>query len=193
MTFPPTWLIVIVFGCFGLVVGSFLNVCIYRIPRRESIVWPASRCPSCARALAWYENVPVLSYGVLRGRCRTCRVRIGVVYPLVEIVTGFAFVACALVFGLTALACVRILFSCLLIVLFAIDLEHQILPNVITLPGIVRWLPEAAANAVLHGASPAATTLSAGAALAALAGYAAVLAGAGAALTVRREIGTTTG
>jgi leader peptidase (prepilin peptidase)/N-methyltransferase len=136
MTFPPTWLIVIVFGCFGLVVGSFLNVCIYRIPRRESIVWPASRCPSCARALAWYENVPVLSYGVLRGRCRTCRVRIGVVYPLVEIVTGFAFVACALVFGLTALACVRILFSCLLIVLFAIDLEHQILPNVITLPGI---------------------------------------------------------
>lgn len=135
-SFPPVWLIVVVLAAFGLVVGSFLNVCIYRIPRRESIVWPASRCPSCSRALAWYENVPVLSYAVLGGRCRTCRAPIGAIYPLVEITTGFAFVACALVFGLTALACVRILFSCLLIVLFAIDLEHQILPNVITLPGI---------------------------------------------------------
>ena len=137
MTFPPPCLIVVVFAVFGLVVGSFLNVCIYRIPRGESIVWPASRCPSCSRALAWYENVPVLSYAALRGRCRTCDVRIGAIYPIVEIVTGCAFVACALAFGLTALASVRMLFSCLLIVLFAIDLEHQILPNVITLPGLI--------------------------------------------------------
>ena len=136
MTALPIWLIVTVFGAFGLLVGSFLNVCIFRIPRRESIVWPASRCPSCSRALAWYENVPVVSYAVLGGRCRTCRATISMIYPLVEIITALAFVACALVFGLTALASVRILFSCLLIVLFAIDLEHQILPNVITLPGI---------------------------------------------------------
>lgn len=132
----PIWLVVVVFASFGLVVGSFLNVCIYRIPRRESIVWPASRCPACSRALEWYENVPVVSYAALGGRCRTCRASIGVIYPLVETITALAFVACALVFGLTALTCVRILFSCLLIVLFAIDLEHQILPNVITLPGI---------------------------------------------------------
>lgn len=136
MTFPPLWLIVVVFGAFGLVVGSFLNVCIYRIPRRESIVWPASRCPSCARALAWYENVPVLSYAALGGRCRTCRTSISVMYPVVEIVTAAAFVLCAVIFGLTFLTCVRILLSCLLIVLFAIDLEHQLLPNVITLPGV---------------------------------------------------------
>ena len=132
----PTWLIVVVFGAFGLLVGSFLNVCIYRIPRRESIVWPASRCPSCARPLDWYENVPVLSYAALGGRCRTCHAPIGVRYPVIEITTAVAFVLCALVFGLTLLTCVRILLSCLLIVLFAIDLEHQLLPNVITLPGV---------------------------------------------------------
>jgi leader peptidase (prepilin peptidase)/N-methyltransferase len=120
----------------GLIVGSFLNVCIYRVPRRESVAWPASHCPRCERPLAWFENVPVVSWLVLRGRCRTCRTAISVQYPLVEAVTGALFGCAYVVYGPTPLLIVRLLFLCGLIVLFAIDLEHQILPNVITLPGI---------------------------------------------------------
>lgn len=122
---------------FGLVVGSFLNVCIYRLPRRESLAWPGSRCTSCGRSLSWYENIPVVSWVVLGGRCRTCRTRISVIYPLVELVTATVFVAGWLIYGPTPLLAVRLLFACAMIVLFAIDLKHQILPNLITLPGIV--------------------------------------------------------
>jgi leader peptidase (prepilin peptidase) / N-methyltransferase len=132
----PLWLAAAFFGIFGLVVGSFLNVCIYRIPRGQSIVWPGSRCPSCSRALAWYENIPVLSYAALVGRCRTCRAAIALRYPIIELVTGAVFALDVLVFGLSAMLAVRLLFACVLIVLFEIDLEHQLLPNVITLPGI---------------------------------------------------------
>jgi leader peptidase (prepilin peptidase)/N-methyltransferase len=121
----------------GLVVGSFLNVCIHRLPRDESLAWPASHCTSCNRPLRWYENVPVASWAILRGRCRTCRAPISARYPIVEIVTGILFVAAYYAFGLTPLLPVRILFACAMVVLFAIDLEHQILPNEITLPGIV--------------------------------------------------------
>lgn len=121
----------------GLAVGSFLNVCIYRLPRRQSIVRPASRCGSCGRPLAWYENIPVLSYAVLRGRCRTCKAWISLRYPIVEIVTGAAFAAQYAAIGVAPLLAVRLVFTCALIVLFAIDLEHQLLPNVITVPGIV--------------------------------------------------------
>jgi leader peptidase (prepilin peptidase) / N-methyltransferase len=133
----PAWILAAVAGAFGLVVGSFLNVCIHRIPRRQSIVWPASRCPACGRALAWYENIPVLSYAALGGRCRTCRTAIALRYPIVEIATAAAFALDVLAFGMTPLLAVRVLFACILIVLFEIDLEHQLLPNVITLPGIV--------------------------------------------------------
>ncbi len=122
---------------FGLVVGSFLNVCIYRLPRDESVAWPGSHCTSCNRALSWYENIPVVSWMVLRGRCRTCGSPISIQYPLVEAVTGALFLAGYYTFGLTPLLPVRLLFACAMIVLFAIDLEHQILPNEITLPGIV--------------------------------------------------------
>lgn len=121
----------------GLIVGSFLNVCIYRLPRRESVVWPASRCTSCGRTLSWYENVPVLGWVVLGGRCRTCRAAISPIYPIVEAITAVMFVAGYLVYGVTPLLAVRLLFACALIVLFAIDLEHQILPNVITVYGTV--------------------------------------------------------
>jgi leader peptidase (prepilin peptidase)/N-methyltransferase len=127
---------VLLFG-LGLVVGSFLNVCIYRLPRDESIAWPASHCTTCNRTLRWYENVPVLSWAVLRGRCRTCRSRIAARYPIVELTTGTLFLAGYDAFGLTPLLAVRLLFACAMVVLFAIDLEHQILPNEITLPGIV--------------------------------------------------------
>jgi leader peptidase (prepilin peptidase) / N-methyltransferase len=126
---------VIVLG--GLCIGSFLNVCIHRLPERTSIVFPASRCPSCGHALAWTDNVPVVSYVLLRGRCRYCRAPISARYPIVEAVTCAVFVLHWHVFGPTPLLAVRLAFACALIVLFAIDLEHQILPNVITLPGIV--------------------------------------------------------
>jgi leader peptidase (prepilin peptidase)/N-methyltransferase len=128
---------VIVVAAFGLLVGSFLNVCIHRVPRRESIVWPASRCTRCSRDLAWYENIPVLSWLVLRGRCRTCGAGISSMYPLVELTTAVLFAAGAWVYGPSALLAVRLAFGCALIVLFAIDLRHQILPDVITLPGVV--------------------------------------------------------
>jgi leader peptidase (prepilin peptidase) / N-methyltransferase len=121
----------------GAIVGSFLNVCIYRLPRGMSIVLPASACPNCRRTLAWFENVPVLGYLVLGGRCRSCRAPIGIRYPIVEIVTALMFGAAWWYYGPGVLLVSRVLFGCALIVLFAIDLEHHLLPNVITLPGIV--------------------------------------------------------
>ena len=124
-------------AALGLIVGSFLNVCIYRLPRRQSIHWPGSRCTACARPLAWYENVPVFSWLALRGRCRTCGERISVMYPLVEVITGALFVAGYVIYGWTPLLAVRLAFACSMVVLFAIDLRHHILPNIITVPGIV--------------------------------------------------------
>ena len=124
-------------GGLGLIVGSFLNVCIYRLPRRESINWPGSHCTACERQLSWYENIPVVSWLVLRGRCRTCRESISISYPLVELTTGLLFAAGYLIYGWTPLLVVRIAFACAMVVLFAIDLRHHILPNVITVPGIV--------------------------------------------------------
>jgi leader peptidase (prepilin peptidase)/N-methyltransferase len=121
---------------FGGLVGSFLNVCIHRLPRGGSIAWPASACPHCNRPLAWYENIPVASYLVLRARCRTCRGPIAVRYPIVEALTAVMFALAWWEYGPGVLLASRVLFGCVLIVLFAIDLEHQLLPNVITLPGI---------------------------------------------------------
>lgn len=128
---------IVVAGVFGSTIGSFLNVCIYRLPRDQSIVWPASACPHCARPLAWYENVPLASYIVLRGRCRTCGGRISPRYPIVEALSAAMFAAGGWYYGPTALLVSRLVFGCALIVLFAIDLEHHLLPNRITLPGIV--------------------------------------------------------
>ena len=127
----------------GLAVGSFLNVCIYRLPRRESLNWPGSHCTTCDRALSWYENIPVVSWLVLHGRCRTCGSRIGVVYPIVEVVTSALFVGGFLIYGWTPLLAVRLLFACAMIVLFVIDLQHRILPNVITLPASLPAWPSA--------------------------------------------------
>jgi len=124
-------------GAFGAVIGSFLNVCIYRLPRGMSIVWPASACPHCGRSLAWFENVPLLSYAVLRGRCRTCSGSIAMRYPMVEALTAAMFALGWWYYGPGTLLAARLLFGCALIVLFAIDLEHQLLPNAITLPGII--------------------------------------------------------
>jgi leader peptidase (prepilin peptidase)/N-methyltransferase len=120
----------------GAVVGSFLNVCIHRLPSGASIVWPASACPACRRTLAWHENVPIVSYLVLRGRCRTCGTPISPGYPIVEALTAATFSMAWWQYGPGALLASRITFACLLIVLFSIDLEHHLLPDALTLPGI---------------------------------------------------------
>ena len=121
----------------GAIIGSFLNVCIYRLPLGTSIVWPASRCTSCSRALAWFENIPVASYLVLGGRCRTCRAHISWRYPVTEALTAAMFGLGWWFYGPGWLLASRLLLGCALIVLFEIDLEHQLLPNVITVPGMV--------------------------------------------------------
>ena len=130
-------LTLLLLGVLGLVVGSFLNVCIYRLPRGQSVNWPGSRCTTCDRSLAWYENIPVVSWLVLRGRCRTCGERISVMYPIVEAITAALFIAGYFIYGWTPLLAVRLAFTCAMIVLFMIDLQHYLLPNVITVPGIV--------------------------------------------------------
>ena len=124
----------------GLCVGSFLNVCIYRLPRGGSLLHPRSRCPGCGYQLGWFDNIPVVSYLMLLGRCRRCKTRISPRYPIVELLTAAIFVTHYAGFGLTALLVVRLIFACALIVLFAIDLEHQLLPDVITLSGLVAGL-----------------------------------------------------
>ena len=128
---------VIFLATLGLIVGSFLNVCIYRLPRGQSVNWPGSRCTTCDRSLAWYENIPVLSWVVLRGRCRTCGEHISVMYPIVEAITAALFIAGYFIYGWTPLLAVRLAFTCAMVVLFVIDLQHYLLPNVITVPGIV--------------------------------------------------------
>ena len=127
-------------AAFGAIVGSFLNVCIHRLPRGASIVWPASACPHCERALSWYENIPVLSYLVLRGRCRTCAGPIAVRYPFVEALTAAMFALGWWYYGPGWLFASRLIFGCVLIVQFAIDLEHQLLPHAVSLFGIVAGL-----------------------------------------------------
>jgi leader peptidase (prepilin peptidase)/N-methyltransferase len=128
---------IVIAAMFGAVIGSFLNVCIYRLPLGRSVVWPGSACGSCGRALAWFENIPVFSYAALGGRCRSCRASISIRYPLVETITAVMFAAAWWYYGPGVLLASRLVFGCALIVLFAIDLEHHLLPNVITLPGIV--------------------------------------------------------
>jgi leader peptidase (prepilin peptidase)/N-methyltransferase len=133
----PAWLAILTITVFGLCIGSFLNVCAYRLPLGESVVHPRSRCTSCGRMLTWFDNLPVVSWVLLGGRCRTCRKPVSWMYPAVEIATALVFVVTYLTYGLTLLSLVRVIFGCALIVLFVTDLQHKILPNVITLPGIV--------------------------------------------------------
>jgi leader peptidase (prepilin peptidase)/N-methyltransferase len=133
----PSFVPPIIAALFGAIAGSFLNVCIYRLPLKKSIVWPGSACPGCGRELEWFENIPVLSFLALRGRCSACRKAIGWRYPIVEALTAVMFAAAWWYYGPGWLLVSRLVFGCALIVLFAIDLEHHLLPNVITLPGII--------------------------------------------------------
>jgi leader peptidase (prepilin peptidase) / N-methyltransferase len=147
---------------FGVVVGSFANVCIHRIPLRRSVVRPRSRCPRCDAPIRPWENVPVLSYLALAGRCRACRAPISARYPLVEAANGAMYFALACTMGPTPRAVVTMVFVTALLVLTLIDYDHQLLPNVITLPGIAVGL---AASLLPGPPTPA------DAALAAAAGY----------------------
>jgi leader peptidase (prepilin peptidase) / N-methyltransferase len=121
----------------GAVLGSFLNVCIVRVPAGESIAYPASHCPRCHTPIRSRDNVPLLSYAVLRGRCRACGMPISARYPAVEALTGAAMMLLVDRFGLAPLLPVYALFVAALIVISFIDLDHQIIPDVISLPGIV--------------------------------------------------------
>jgi leader peptidase (prepilin peptidase)/N-methyltransferase len=118
----------------GLALGSFLNVVAARVPLRKSIVRPPSACMSCEQEIRWYDNVPLLSYALLRGRCRNCSARIPFVYPAVELLTALLIAACVFTFGLTAEAAVSAFFCAVLVAVSAIDLEHRIIPNRIVLP-----------------------------------------------------------
>jgi leader peptidase (prepilin peptidase)/N-methyltransferase len=130
-------LYVIAAGVFGLLIGSFSNVCIYRIPRDISIVRPRSFCPHCEQQIAWYDNVPLLSYGILRGRCRGCQHAIGIRYPLVELTTAVLFIGIAVSYGWSLAALKWALFETIVVVLFWTDLEQRILPDELTLGGAV--------------------------------------------------------
>jgi leader peptidase (prepilin peptidase) / N-methyltransferase len=120
----------------GMVVGSFLNVCIYRIPRQESVAFPASHCPACGTPIRAWDNIPLLSFLLLRGRCRACRAPIAWRYPLVEALTGTLFAATVDCWGVTWQSLSLLLLLSALVAVTFIDLDHQIIPNVITLPGI---------------------------------------------------------
>lgn len=154
--------VIIWLAALGLVVGSFLNVCISRLPAGESIVFPGSRCPKCRKAIRWYDNIPVASYIGLSGRCRSCATAIPLRYPLVELATAAVFAVQGLVFDDPWLLGQRLVFSAAMIALFGTDLETQRLPNVITLPGIVfglassLWLPPGIQSSLVGAALGAA-------------------------------------
>jgi len=124
----------------GLLIGSFLNVCIFRLPRDLSVVRPRSFCPGCEKTISWHDNIPVLSFVFLRARCRHCSERIAIRYPLVELATAIAFGVCVAAFGVSLQALKYSLFSAILITLIATDIETQILPDEFTLGGTVLGL-----------------------------------------------------
>jgi leader peptidase (prepilin peptidase)/N-methyltransferase len=121
----------------GAIIGSFLNVVIHRLPREESIAFPNSRCPACGAAIASYDNLPLLSYLILRGRCRSCSAGISLRYPAVELLTALLYIAVTWRDGLTGMLPFDLIFVSAVVALVFIDAEHMILPNAITYPGIV--------------------------------------------------------
>jgi leader peptidase (prepilin peptidase)/N-methyltransferase len=119
----------------GLIVGSFSNVCIYRIPRIESIIYPASHCPKCHSNISPGDNIPLLSYILLKGRCRHCKSKISIQYPIVELLTGLIYLIIYLVYGFSVQTLIYIILSSALIIIAFVDLNEQIVPDVISLPG----------------------------------------------------------
>ena len=132
---PPLFFYLVI-GVLGAIIGSFLNVVIHRLPQEESVVFPSSRCPECSSVIAFYDNVPVLSYLLLRGRCRSCSTPISLRYPAVEVLTALLFVAVFWHEGLTAALAFDLIFIAAIIALIFIDATNWILPDAITLPGV---------------------------------------------------------
>jgi leader peptidase (prepilin peptidase)/N-methyltransferase len=161
----PEWFAIAVAAAYGLVLGSFLNVVIHRLPREMSLLRPRSHCPECGALVRWYDNVPVLSYLVLRGRCRVCRTAISPRYPLVELACSALLASCVARFGVSVTGAAAVVLVLLLLPLAFIDLEHHLLPDALTLPGIAAGLafsavgalaplPAALVGAVVGGAIP---------------------------------------
>ncbi len=132
---PHLFSVFVVF-ILGACIGSFLNVCICRIPEAQSIILPASACPKCKTPIRFYDNIPIISYLILAGKCRTCKTPISIRYPVVELVTGLTGVAALIRFGISIDFAVYFIFICTLLVITYIDMDHQIIPDVISLPGI---------------------------------------------------------
>src|SRR5438270_232155 len=160
MILLPDWLTTLFSLMMGLVVGSFLNVVIARVPLKRSIVRPGSRCPGCQKAIRWYDNFPVLSWLVLRGKCRNCGMAISVRYPVIELMTALLFVATKAKFGFSYLLLAHDWpFVSLLVAITFIDLEHRIIPDVLSLGGLAlglltSWLvPEVGLVSSITGAA----------------------------------------
>lgn len=127
----------VIFFILGACLGSFFNVCIYRIPLNKSIVKPPSACPKCNKYILWYDNIPILSYLLLRAKCRFCRQKISVIYPIVELLTAIVFLASYLKFGLSVkLIAYLILFSLFIIIGF-IDAHTEMIPDILSLSGLI--------------------------------------------------------
>lgn len=143
----PPWFLSVYAATVGLITGSFLNVVIHRLPKQVSTVRPRSRCPYCGGAIIARDNIPVVSYLLLKGRCRHCKAPISPRYPAIELITGGLFVACVQVFGFSGEGLAAAVFCALMVALAAIDLENFILPDRLTLPGIAiglalqPWIP----------------------------------------------------
>jgi len=133
----------------GAIVGSFLNVCIYRLPKRESIVSPPSHCPHCGKPIRFYDNIPIVSYLLLGGKCRHCKKHISFRYPVVEGLSGLLSLALFMKYGLTVQALLLFLFSAALIIITFIDLDYQIIPDSISIPGIFFGIGASFLNPIL--------------------------------------------
>jgi leader peptidase (prepilin peptidase)/N-methyltransferase len=148
---PSVMAVVAIAFAFGLVVGSFLNVVVHRLPRGESIVWPGSRCPACSRAIRPYENVPLVSYLVLGGRCRGCGARISLRYPALELLTAVLFAVIALETGPRIDTVLWCAFAAMLVGAGAIDAEHRIIPDEISVGGLAAGLVLVPVLEAFHG------------------------------------------
>lgn len=139
---------------YGLIIGSFLNVCIYRIPRGESIAWPGSHCPTCSHSLSWYDNIPLLSYLVLKGKCRYCKSNISAQYPVVESLNALLYIIMYFRFGFGVDFIFYSLMSSVLLSIIFIDLKEMIIPDSLVLCILVLSVIHKAVNYFLYGKSP---------------------------------------
>ena len=136
----PYPLIAVAIFMFGLAIGSFANVCIYRLPKKESVVFPVSHCTACSTPVRPFDNIPVISYLILGGKCKDCKESISVIYPIIEVITALLILAGFFKFGMTFDFLIYTVVAPTLVIITVIDIEHQIIPDVITLPGIVLGL-----------------------------------------------------